>query len=72
MLLGTDISGVQASVVKDPNGDKTDQVLVNRPYPTKYLVAAGAPAFDPRCNSSNIDTALAAGCSVIGTFFESW
>ena len=43
LLLGSDISNVQAALVNDSNGLITQQGLVNKPTPTKYLLAAGAP-----------------------------
>ena len=54
-----------------PNGNTTQQSPVNVTGPsvqTTYILAAGAAAFDPNCISSNTTQALAAGCSVLGTF----
>ena len=69
LLLGTDITGVQATVVRNPNSANwADQNLVNTPTQTKYLLAAGAAAFDPNCASPSIPQAQAVGCSVLGRF----
>lgn len=69
MLLGTDITGVQAALVNQPNSaNPAEQNLVNVDTVTGFLVAAGAAAFDPNCKSANIAQATAAKCSVLGTF----
>ena len=70
-MLGSDITGTVAKVVNNPNGQESEQGLIDRSTTTQFLIAAGAPAFDPRCNNPDIDAALAAGCSAIGTF-QSW
>lgn len=68
-MLGTDITRVPAALIGDPNSaNLTDQNLVNTSTTTEYLLAAGAAAFDPNCASANRSTALADGCSTIGTF----
>lgn len=52
LLLGTDITGVPAAIVGNPNSATwTDQNLVNTSTTTQYLLAAGAAAFDPNCVS---------------------
>ena len=73
LLLGTNITRVQAALVKDPNSADmaSDQKLVNTPTLTQYLLAAGAKAFDPNCASPSLSQAKAAGCSVLGRFNDS-
>ena len=68
LLLGTDLTRVQAAVVGNPNSaNLADQNLVNKDTKTEYLLAAGARAFDPNCDSPSLSKAQAAGCSVLGT-----
>ena len=69
LLLGTDITGVLAALVGNPNSaNLANQNLVNTSTTTEYLLAAGAAAFDPNCASASISAAMAAGCSTVGTF----
>ena len=69
LLLGTDITGVLAALVGNPNSaNLANQNLVNTSTTTEYLLAAGAAAFDPNCGSASISAAIAAGCSTVGTF----
>ena len=69
MSLGTDVTRVQAALVNQPNSaNPAEQKLVNVDTVTQFLVAAGAAAFDPNCKSPGIAQALAAKCSVLGTF----
>ena len=69
LSLGTDITGVQAALVNQPNSaNPAEQNLVNVDTVTEFLVAAGAAAFDPNCKSADIFRAAEAKCSVLGTF----
>lgn len=55
LVLGSDVTGVKGS----DNGTQLD-------VPTRWLLPASVAAFDPRCNKSDMDAAVADGCTLIG------
>ena len=72
LVLGPEITNVPTLLVPSPNGSASAQSPANytggTSVQTTFLFAAGPAAFDPNCNYSNPSQALAAGCSVMGTF----
>ena len=67
LLLGNDILGLDTvNVLSNPNGQPSQQTLTGVTIPTAYLIAAGAPAFDPNCVNPDPYTALANNCSLVG------
>lgn len=67
-MLGSDILGVQGYFVNATSNAETTQNPGLVSTATTYLVAAGAPAFDPNCQSADVATAVASGCSTVSTF----
>lgn len=67
LFLGSDLTKTPAMMVNDVN-DIHNQTLVSRSLPTRWLLPASLTEFDPQCNVSDIDAALANNCSLVGTF----
>ena len=67
LLLGNDVlKWGLTPVLSNPNAASSDQALENVTIPTAFLIAAGAPAFDPNCIDQDPYTALANNCSLVG------
>lgn len=67
LVLGTAFTRTDALMVADVDTTR-NQTLISRPLPTRWLLPASLTEFDPRCNVSDIDAALANNCSLLGTF----
>jgi len=67
LLMGSEVLELLASVVKDPT-TLINQTLTDVFIPTKYLFPASLEAFDPRCNTNDVDEAYANNCSLVGTW----
>jgi len=67
LLLGGDIAPYQAAVPQNYS-DAGNQSLTALATTTRWLLPASLVEFDSRCNSSNVDEALAAGCPAVGSF----
>lgn len=67
LLLGNQIlSWGPIPVLLSPNAPPSGQNLTGVNIPTAFLIAAGAPAFDPNCVNPDPYTALANNCSLVG------
>lgn len=67
LILGSDQTKIPAMMAADAN-NLQNQTLIPRMVPTRWLLPAALTEFDPRCNVSDVNAALANNCSLVGTF----
>lgn len=67
LLIGADLAPFKAYVPTNYS-DLANQTLTAATFPTRWLLPASPGEFDPRCSSSSVEEADAAGCPLVGTW----